>query len=87
MDLDEDLWNIIENVRRAESAKDLCKALKACLGVLESKNTNKRKFIKYLNEYLLTIGGSHRLEALYGDHEGAGKSRLLSFAVRVPGEG
>ena len=68
MDLDEDLWNIIENVRRAESANDLCKSLKDCLGVLESKNTNKRKFVKYLNEYLANIGGRHRLDALFGDN-------------------
>lgn len=68
MDLDEDLWNIIENVRRAESANDLCKSLKDCLCVLESKNANKRKFINYLNEYLLNIGGVHRLDALLGDN-------------------
>lgn len=68
MDLDEDLWNIIENVRRAESANDLCKSLKDCLCVLESKNANKRKFINYLNEYLVNIGGVHRIDALFGDN-------------------
>lgn len=66
--MDEDLWNIIENVRRAESVNDLCKSLKDCLCVLESKNANKRKFINYLNEYLVNIGGVHRIDALFGDN-------------------
>jgi len=67
MDLDEDLWNIIENVRRAESANDLCKSLKDCLCVLESKNANKREFINVLNDYLANIGAVHRFDALSGD--------------------
>jgi len=68
--LDEDLWNIIENVRRSESAKDLCKSLKNCLSVLESKNANKRIFIKFLNEYLQSIGNVHRLDAFLGNNNG-----------------
>lgn len=68
--MDEVLWNIIENVRRSESAKDLCKSLKDCLFVLESKNANKRIFIKFLNEYLMRIGGMHRLDAFIGNDVG-----------------
>lgn len=65
--MDEDLWNIIENVRHAESAKDLCKSLKDCLCVLDSKNANKRIFINSLNEYLANIGGVHRINASFGN--------------------
>lgn len=65
--MDKDLWNTIENVRQSKSVKDLSKALKECLRVLESKNVNKGQFINSLNDYLANIGGIHRLDALFND--------------------
>ncbi|WP_088226121.1 hypothetical protein [Desulfosporosinus sp. FKB] len=62
--MDESLRNIIEQVVRAEIAKDLSELLKECLCVLESKNANKREFISVLNERLTNIGGVHRLDTL-----------------------
>lgn len=63
--MDKDLWNKIENVIHAKTVKDLSKSLKDCLSELESKNADKRKLINVLNQHLLSIGGAHRIDALF----------------------
>jgi len=61
-------YRIIDKVVLSKSTKDLSKQLKKCLLLLESNSTDKRKFIKALNESLARAGGAGLLNSLLSNN-------------------
>ncbi|HEY5563311.1 MAG TPA: hypothetical protein VIK72_16455 [Clostridiaceae bacterium] len=65
-----DLENIIENITQAKTEKEMSKALKDCLSLLEGKNPDKRILISALKERLINISWVNRMDAQFSNKEG-----------------